>query len=282
MARTIDATPGAGQVRWRELIGRLGSERMRSFGMTLLAIAVAIILWEVLANRFDLYLLFPTATMTLARFWELLTDGTLAVASAVSMLRILAGFLVGSAAGVLLGLALGALPSMRAATEPFVHFFRFVPPLAWFAPILLWLGSGEVAKVALIVYTTIFIVALNTMAGVQSVPKSKLRMAGAFGAGRARTFRSVTVPASAPYIFNGMRIAMGNSFMTVVAAEMLAAQEGLGYLTNRGLVLFQPQTVFSAIIMLGILGFATDRFFQWLIRRFGGRFTLQHAMDPEE
>lgn len=281
MARVVEAAPGASQVAWRRLIGIVASDRMRNVGMAALAVVVALAAWQLLAYRFGLFLLFPPASTTLARFWELLTDGTLPQAALVSMLRILAGFLVGSAAGVGLGLALGALPLMRAATEPFVHFFRFIPPLAWFAPVLLWLGSGEVAKVALIVYTTIFIVAINTMAGVQAVPRNKIRMAGAFGAGRARTFRSVTVPASAPYIFNGMRIGMGNSFMTIVAAEMLAAQEGLGYLTNRGLVLFSPSTVFSAIIMLGILGFVTDRLFQWLIRRFGGRFTLDAlSVDP--
>lgn len=257
---------------------RRGRRRVRSAGAAVLSVAVALVVWELLAQRFGVPTLFPPASTTLGRFSELLLDGTLLVAAAVSMLRILAGFAVGSAVGVVLGLLLGSSPLAKAANEPFVHFFRFVPPLAWFAPVLLWLGSGEVAKVALIVYTTVFVVALNTMAGVEAVPKNKLRMAGAFGASRNQVFRWVTLPASAPYIFNGMRIAMGNSFMTIVVAEILAAQEGLGYLVNRGLIFLDTATVFAGIIALGILGFLTDRLFQRLIRRFGGRFSAGHSV----
>lgn len=274
----VEARPAAAGFEVRGPLAWLASERARAWGMTALAVAAALVAWELLARKFALYGLFPTATTTLARFWELLTNGTLLNASVASLLRILVGFAVGSALGVVLGLMLGASPVARAANEPFVHFFRFVPPIAWFAPLLLWLGSGEVAKIALIVYTTVFLVGLNTMAGVQAIPKDKIRMAGAFGASRRQTFAWVTIPASAPYIFNGMRIAMGNSFMTIVAAEMLAAQEGLGYLVNRGLLFLNTATVFSAIITLGLLGFATDRLFQWLIRRFGGRFTPQQSV----
>lgn len=254
------------------------TRRARSAGTALLSVVVALVAWELMARRFGMAGLFPSATATLGRFLELLLDGTLLKASAVSMLRILAGFAIGSAIGVVLGLFLGSSPLARAANEPFVHFFRFVPPLAWLAPVLLWLGSGEVAKVSLIVYTTVFVVALNTMAGVEAVPQNKLRMAGAFGASRAQTFRWVTLPASAPYIFNGMRIGMGNSFMTIVVAEIIAAQEGLGFLINRGLIFLNTATVFSGIITLGILGFLTDRGFQWLIRRFGGRFSAGQSV----
>ena len=203
----------------------------------------------------------------------MLADGTLLHASEVSLARIAVGFAVGSVGGVVLGLAMGRSATARAVLEPYVQFFRFIPPLAWFAPVLLWFGTGESAKVMLIVYTTIFVVTLNTIAGVEAVPRNKIRMAQSFGATSRQLFLLVTLPASAPYIFSGMRIAMGNSFMTVVAAEMLAANQGLGVLINDGLLFLQITTVFAAIIALGILGFATDRLFQFLIRRFGGRFS---------
>jgi NitT/TauT family transport system permease protein len=98
-------------------------------------------------------------------------------------------------------------------------------------------------------------------------------MARAFGGTPLQIFFLVTLPASLPYVFTGMRIAMGNSFMTVVAAEMLAANEGLGYLINSGSLFLDTRTVFSGVIALGTLGFAADRLFQSLIRQFGGRFT---------
>ena len=251
--------------------------RSRSRAWTLLiyitSIAVAIGLWQFLSERSSTPALFPPATVTFRRFWTMLVDGSLLHASGASLARILVGFLLGSIGGVVLGLLMGRSETLRALFEPYVHFFRFIPPLAWFAPVLLWFGTGESAKVLLIVYTTIFVVTLNTMAGVAAVPRNKIRMAQSFGASPRQLFLLVTLPASAPYIFSGMRIAMGNSFMTVVAAEMLAANQGLGVLVNSGLLFLQITTVFAAIVALGILGLATDRLFQVLIRRFGGRYS---------
>lgn len=253
----------------------LRDERCTTPLLYLLAILIALGGWQITADRFNLLLLFPPPTVTLRQFTRLLLDGTLETDGAVSLLRIAAGFLAGSALGVALGLALGMSRAVRAALAPAVHFLRFVPPLAWFAPMLLWVGTGELSKVLLIVYTTVFVVALNTMAGVLAIPRNKIRMARAFGAGPAWIFLLVTLPGSVPYILTGMRIAMGNSFMTVVAAEMLAANAGLGYLINRGVIFLDTGTVFSGMIALGMLGFATDRVFQRLIARFGGRFAPQ-------
>jgi len=237
------------------------------------SIATVIGSWQVAAYRFHLLLLFPPPSTTFKRFLEMLLNGSLERASLVSLLRIMEGFLLGSLAGTILGMLLGTSRTIRAIGEPYVHFFRFVPPLAWFAPFLLWFGTGESAKALLIVYTTVFVVVLNTMAGVAAVPHNKIRMARAFGASPSQIFLLVMLPASAPYIFTGMRIAMGNSFMTVVAAEMLAASEGLGYLINSGVLFLDTSTVFSGVIALGILGFSTDRALQWLIGWCGGRFT---------
>jgi len=258
---------------WEHVRGALQDGRIRTpliYGLSLLAVLGG---WQFAAHRFRLLLLFPPPSATFERFVALLLDGSIEKASAVSLLRILAGFLVGSLAGILLGLLLGSSRLARALLEPYVHFFRFVPPLAWFAPVLLWFGIGEKARILLIVYTTVFAVALNAMAGVAAVSRNKIRMARAFGARPFQVFVLITLPASVPYIFTGMRVAMGNSFMTVVAAEMLAAGEGLGYLVNTGVIFLDTTTVFSGVIALGILGFTTDRVFRWLIRRFGGRFT---------
>ncbi len=220
-------------------------------------------------------LLFPPPSTTFARLAGLIRDGTLEQAAGVSLARIAAGFIAGSIAGILLGLLLGTSRTARALLEPYVHFLRFIPPLAWFAPVLLWVGTGELAKILLIMYTTVFVVALNTTAGVITIPRSKIRMARALGGRPLQIFFLVTLPASAPYVFTGMRIAMGNSFMTIVAAEMLAANDGLGYLVNSGALFLDTSTVFSGVIALGTLGFATDRFFLFLIGRFGGRFALR-------
>src|SRR4029078_4647395 len=102
--------------------------------------------WEAASRAFGLVVLFPPPTVTLRRFVELLATGELERAALISLLRIFGGFVVGSVLGALLGLLMGSFGTVRALAEPYVHFFRFVPPLAWFAPVLLWFGSGEGAR----------------------------------------------------------------------------------------------------------------------------------------
>jgi len=245
--------------------------------IAVLSIGCLFAVWEFASRTFGLLLLFPPPTVTLRRFAELMATGELERAGLFSLLRIFAGFFVGSLAGIFLGLLMGSFVNVRAVAEPYVHFFRFVPPLAWFAPVMLWFGSGEVARTILIVYTTIFIVALNAMAGVAAVPRNKTRMAHTFGATDAEVFRLITLPACAPYIFTGMRIALGNSFMTIVVAEILGARDGLGYLINNGVLFLDVALVFSGIIALGILGFLSDAVFSLLIRRFAGQFAPPHS-----
>lgn len=266
--------------RWAAAGGR-GAAAYRRVLRTLLtyalSIAIVVALWEWSARAFGFLTLFPPPSATLLRLGELIGDGSLGVATLYSLARILAGFLLGSLLGVLLGLLAGTSATVRALTDPYVHFLRFIPPLAWFAPVLLWFGTGELTRILLITYTTVFIVALNTMAGVAAVQANKMRMARAFGATDRQVFFLVVVPASLPYVFTGMRLGMGNSFATVVAAEMLAANNGLGYLIASSQLWLEITTIFAAVIALGLLGFAADRLFQWLIVRFGGRYAARPA-----
>jgi ABC-type nitrate/sulfonate/bicarbonate transport system permease component len=246
--------------------------RLTDAAIYAMSIALVVVAWEWSARRFGFLALFPPPSVTFPRLLDLARDGSLGSAALVSVARILAGFLIGSAVGVVLGLLTGSSPLMRALLDPYIHFLRFIPPLAWFAPVLLWFGTGELTRVILIVYTTIFIVTLNTAAGVAAVPANKPRMARAFGASDRQVFLLVTLPACVPFILTGMRLALGNSFATVVAAEMLAANNGLGYMIASAQMWMDIAAIFSAVIVLGILGFLADRSLQWLTRRFGGQY----------
>ena len=237
-----------------------------------LSVTVLLWLWNWYATWLGIPLLFPTIGMVLETLFERVGNGLLFRDARLSMARIVAGFSIGSAVGVLLGLLMGSFRVLRAVATPFVQFFRFVPPLAWFAPVLLWFGTGETSRILLIIYTTTFIVTLNTIAGVDAVEVNKQRMATSFGANPWQIFSLITLPASAGHIVVGMRIAMGNSFMTVVAAEMLAAKAGLGALIFRGLQLLDLTRVFTGILALGLLDWLTDRAFRAAAARFGGRF----------
>jgi NitT/TauT family transport system permease protein len=226
------------------------------------SVLVVLGLWQYLSSRAIIPLLFPSPLSTLRVGLELVRKGQLQADLWASLGRILAGFALGSAAGVILGLLMGASRPVRLLLEPYLHFLRFLPALAWIPAVMLWLGTGEGAKIALLAYTTVFIVALNTMVGVSRVPRNQVRAARSFGAGRRQVFFLVTVPATVAYVLTGMRLAMGNCFMTVVAAELVASDSGLGYLIFSSRQWMQTELAFVGIFVLGFLGLIADHAFR--------------------
>jgi NitT/TauT family transport system permease protein len=154
---------------------------------------------------------------------------------------------------------MGRFAMFRQLLDPYIEFFRFIPPIAFVTLAVIWLGPGETAKVALIFYTTVFIVTLNTIAGVQAVSPLRLRAAASLGAGPLQMLTTVILPSTVPFMVTGARIAMGNSFLTVVSAEIVSAQDGLGALIWTARNYSRTEWVFVGIIALGLLGYVFDR-----------------------
>ncbi|PMR77413.1 ABC transporter permease [Billgrantia endophytica] len=238
----------------------------------LFSVTAAVLIWQLLSVTVFPSIFFPPPTQVAETAVRLIENGTLPSHIQISLQRILLGFFIGSLIGFPVGLVLGANLLVRRLVEPFVHFFRFVPPIAWVSPAIIWLGIGEASKVALIIYTTTFMVLLNTLTGVVSIDRNKLLAARSLGASSLQCFFFVVFPATIPFIFTGMRLAMGNSFMTVVSAEMIAAQEGLGYMIIHARLFMALDQIFVGIICLGLLGWGTDTVLRFLIRRFGSRY----------
>ncbi|WP_344618544.1 ABC transporter permease [Dactylosporangium salmoneum] len=216
--------------------------------------------------------LLPTPAQTLRATGELWDDGTLWSAVGVSIRRILLGWLLGCAIALPLGVIAGISPYGRAVIDPFVHFFRFIPAIALTSLFILWFGIGEVSKVYLVAYAAGFTVVVNTAAGVGAVPPDKISAARCVGASRLATVLTVSIPASVPYMFTGMRLALANAFLVIVAAEALATQSGLGYLIWNARIYFRTDAIFVGILFLGILGFVFDRLWKLigstLLRRY--------------
>jgi len=141
-----------------------------------------IMLWHLIATTFFKPQFFPPPLLVLSTGREMLESGELMEHVSISLQRILAGFLIGSAIAAPAGLLMGSIPIVRAIFDPYVQFFRFVPSLAWLTPVVIWFGIGETSKVLIIVYTTIFIVLINTMVGVSHITPNKLRAAACLGA----------------------------------------------------------------------------------------------------
>jgi NitT/TauT family transport system permease protein len=230
-------------------------------------------LWHLASVYLLNSVLFPPPARVLVKAVELGKDGTLWENASISLQRIGLGFCLGSLIGIPLGLAIGSFGLVRRILEPYTEFLRFIPATALITVAVIWFGIGEGSKVFLIIYTTVFIVIINTAAGVSAVAPNKLRAARSLGASRAQVFQYVALPATVPYILTGMRLAMGNSFVTIIAAELVAANAGLGKMIWDARLYMLVDQIFVALLVLGLLGFTADRLFRWGIYAFAGRFS---------
>ncbi len=250
---------------WRQRAARIGGYA--------LGFASMFAIWHIASVYLLNSVLFPPPGRVILKAIELAEDGMLGRQVAVSMQRILLGFAGGSAIGIPVGLAIGSFPAVRRLLEPYTEFFRFIPATAMITVAVIWFGIGEGSKIFLIIYTTVFIVVLNTAAGVSAVTPNKIRAARSLGASRAQVFFFVALPATVPYILTGMRLAMGNSFVTIVAAELIAANAGIGKMIWDARLYMLVDQIFVALLALGVLGFTTDRLFRWAIYTFAGRYS---------
>jgi NitT/TauT family transport system permease protein len=243
------------------------------FGYACVSAAVFIFAWWI-ASALSSPHFMPSPWATAVAMWKLTISGVLIESIGVSYFRILSGWLIGAIVAVPAALFAGRIPILRHLLEPFFNFFRFVPPIAFLGVAILWFGIGEQSKVALIIYTSLFTVFMSTMAGVTSLDQSPERAALSLGASRQQVLWHVVLPGTIPTIIVGMRIGMGFSFMSVVAAEMIAAQEGVGFLIFNARLLFKTANAFAGIITLGIMGLLADWVFRRLVRTFFHKHSL--------
>jgi NitT/TauT family transport system permease protein len=231
------------------------------------------VLWHLASVYLVSSVLFPPPSIVFRKAVILVLNGVLLEHLWASVQRILIGFFAGSLLGIPIGLAMGSFRPVRQVLEPYTEFLRFIPSVAMITVAVIWFGIGEASKIFLIIYTTIFIVILNTAAGVSAIANNKIRAAQALGATRGQIFFHVALPATVPYILTGMRLAMANSFTTIVAAELIAANEGLGKMLWDGRMFMLVDDIFVSLVSLGLLGFAVDRMFRWSIYTFAGKYS---------
>jgi NitT/TauT family transport system permease protein len=245
----------------------------RRFGGYALGFSSLFALWHVASIYLVSSVLFPPPAIVFNKAVILVRNGVLLEHLWASVQRILIGFIAGSLLGIPIGLAMGSFRPVRQILEPYTEFLRFIPSVAMITVAVIWFGIGEASKIFLIIYTTIFIVILNTAAGVSAIADNKIRAAQALGATRGQIFFHVALPATVPYILTGMRLAMANSFTTIVAAELIAANEGLGKMLWDGRMFMLVDDIFVSLVCLGLLGFSVDRMFRWSIYTFAGKYS---------
>lgn len=175
-----------------------------------------------------------------------------------SLLRVLAGFFLGSLIGIPLGYAMGLSNWFRGWFDPIVEFMRPVPPLALIPLVIIWFGIWETGKIVLLFLAALWIMTIAARAGVSGVKISKIHAAYSLGASKWQIMRHVIIPNSLPDLFTGARVAMGVCWGTVVAAELVAAQKGAGMMIIAASKFQLTDIVVMGIILIGIIGYGID------------------------
>jgi NitT/TauT family transport system permease protein len=254
------AAPTLARPRVARVLQAAGSFLLSKGVVTL---ALLLLVWEG-AARLNHTVFLPGVGQTAVGAVELIRSGTLGNYLLVSYGRIFAGWALALVVAVPLGLLVGQFRIVRQIVEPFINIFRFMPAIAFITLFLMWFGVGETPKVMLIVYAACFPILINTIAGVQAIQPTFLQVAQSQGASRLQIFFSVTCPATLPHIFTGARLALGGATVSIVAAEMLCAQNGLGYLIYTSRIYFKTEWIFVGIITLGVTGYLVDRLLRYL------------------
>lgn len=184
-----------------------------------------------------------------------------------SLLRMLTGFVVSVLVAVPLGLLMGSSARVRAFLNPVFNSLRPVPSIALIPLMVLWFGIGETAKVFVIFLASFLFVVLNTSAGVATVPRGLIRAAVNLGATRLQLFWRVIFPASLPAIMTGLKTGLAVSWAVVVAAELLGAQKGLGYMIEDAATFYRISAVYVGVILIGGIGLAMTTTLNWIEHR---------------
>ena len=233
--------------------------RLRGW-ITALAVPMALaVAWE-LAVRTGIApgRLMPPPSRLLHTAAALAASGELQRHVAATMTRVAVGFGVGAVAGTLMGMLTGASETARRLLDPSIQALRAIPSIAWVPIFILWLGIFETSKLALIALGVFFPVYLGTLSGVQSVDRKLVEVGRVFGFSPLGIMLRITWPAVLPTWIASLRSGLGLGFMFVVAAELMGASEGLGYLLLDGQQMGRADSILVAMIVFALLGKASD------------------------
>ncbi|WP_235890928.1 ABC transporter permease subunit [Martelella alba] len=241
----------------------------------LLSIATIVFLiavwWLVTAMGWVKPLFVPSPGAIVAKFISTLQNGytgtPLYVHVAISTARVFSAFLLACLIGIPLGLAMGMSPLIRGIFDPPIEFYRPIPPLAYLPLMIIWFGIGETSKVLLIFLSVFAPVALGARSGVKSAAIEQIHAAYSFGASRWKVMLHVILPSAMPEILTAMRIGIGFGWTTLVAAEMVAATKGIGYMVLSASQFLQTSAVIMGIIIIAAIAYAFDMLMRFIERK---------------
>lgn len=250
-------------------------QKLKEFAHGSLVPVLLLILWEA-GSRFGLFseVLLPSPTAVAIKWWAYLlplqpqeagqsylawlVSGEMLHDAYSSLFRVVAGFLIGAALALPLGLLMGASTRIYALFNPLMQILRPIPPIAYIPLAILWFGLGNPPSFFLIAIGAFFPVLMNTIAGVRQVDGIFLRAARNLGVNQWTMFTRVILPAATPYILAGVRIGIGTAFIVVIVSEMIAVNDGLGFRILEAREFMWSDKIIAGMITIGLLGLAID------------------------
>lgn len=240
--------------------------------ISLTAVCVLLILWEVgsVLNWFNPKFIPPLQTVG-STFMEVLRNGyngySLGYHLFSSLKRLLIAVMIAFAVAVPLGLICGSNQYIKAVVDPFIEFYRALPPLAYYTLLVLWFGIGDLSKIALLTLNAFAPIFIQTVFSVEQVPQDRINGARSLGSNGVDLFVHVIFPSCLPEILTGLRTAVGVAYATMVAAEMVAAVSGIGWMVLDASKYVRYDIVYFGIIIMGVIAILIDAIIRQVIRK---------------
>ncbi len=251
---------GIKRARW---LHRANLERL----LSVLSPIVLLSIWELAAlfgwidTRF-----FPAPSEVFLAAWSMLQTGELWSNLWISLVRIGVGFVIGAVPGILIGLAMGLFSPVRALIQPLVDCTFPIPKIAILPLFMMIFGIGEESKYAIIAVAVVYLVLINTVAGVRNIEKIYLDVGKNYHASKLMMFTDIALPGALPMIVTGLKLGMGIALLVIVAAEFVGARSGIGYLIWNSWQTFQVDRMYVGLLVSALLGFASAILFNVLER----------------
>jgi NitT/TauT family transport system permease protein len=266
-SRTSASGAAPARRRGRLLAPKEPIPRALALGLGVAAFAVVLAIWAVLTYGGIVQPLFlPSPGSVASAGWEMFVHESFLGDVWASFRRILIGFLVASALGIPLGIAIGSFRAVQAFFEPIIAAVRYMPASAFIPLLIIWFGLGESEKMAVIWFGVFFPLCLMVADVSANIPKELVNIAYTLGASRMQVFRRVLLPASWPGVIDTMRIGLGWAWTYLIVAELVAAESGIGHVILQSSRFLDTDKIIAGILTIGVLGLLSDAFFRIMYR----------------
>lgn len=200
----------------------------------------------------------PTIKAVIVAALEGIKDFTIINDIAVSFVRVLVGFFISAVLAITLGIFIGISKKVESFTDLIIKLLKPIPPIAWIPLAILWFGIGEGSKIFIIAIGAFFPILINVVDGIKNIDKKYLELSKVYEVPRRKVISKIVLPGALPSIMTGIRVGLGNAWVCVVAAEMIAATTGVGYMIMDARSLSRPDVVIVGMLIIGIVGKLMD------------------------